>query len=39
MRHIVSCDGPVQCRQLVAVQIRQLVGYVKKYAFIIIFVL
>jgi hypothetical protein len=33
MRHIVSCDGPVQCKQLVVVQIRQLVGFVRKICF------
>jgi hypothetical protein len=33
MRHFVSCDGPVQCKQLVVVQIRQLVGFVRKICF------
>jgi hypothetical protein len=33
MRHIVACDGPVQCKQLVVVQIRQLVGFVRKISF------
>jgi hypothetical protein len=30
MRHIVSCDGPVQCKQLVTVKLRQLLGFVRK---------
>jgi hypothetical protein len=33
MRYIVSCDGPVQCKQLVVVQIRHLVGFVRKICF------
>jgi hypothetical protein len=33
MRHIVSCDGTVQFKQLVVVQIRQLVGFVRKICF------
>jgi hypothetical protein len=33
MRHIVSCDGPVQFKQLVVAQIRQLVGFVRKICF------
>jgi hypothetical protein len=33
MRHIVSCDGLVHCKQLVVVQIRQLAGYVRKICF------
>jgi hypothetical protein len=34
MRLIVSCDGPVQFKQLVVVHIRQLVGFVRKICFL-----
>jgi hypothetical protein len=33
MSHIVSCDGPVQCKQFLVVQISQLVGFVRKICF------
>jgi hypothetical protein len=33
IRYIVSCDGPVQCKQLEVVRIRQLVGFVRKICF------
>jgi hypothetical protein len=33
MRYILSRDGAVHCKQLVVVQIRQLVGFVRKICF------